>query len=72
MPLSGRALHCDEDIFATIPHANSSDIDAVDLTVIVRRGQGTHLRALAATDEDGRNIVRGIGVKEDRYGWLRD
>jgi len=58
--LPGRALYCDEDISAAIPYANSQVTDTLDLTSFVRHGQGTHLRALTVTDEDGRNKSDGL------------
>ena len=70
VPLSGRALRCDEDISTAIPHANTSHVVA-DVTVFVRRGQGTLLRALTVTDEDSRNQPKDFRAIAGQFGWLR-
>ncbi len=45
----GRAIRCDSSC------EKHSPSNVAGLTLFVRRGQGTHLRALTATDEDGRS-----------------
>jgi hypothetical protein len=56
---------------ASIPHAKEPLNERRRLAVFIRRGQGTHLRALTATDEDGRLEPADSDVRPTQYGRLR-